>query len=234
MNGESTYKPDFITVENEQTLASDNKVEANNNENLTNDLQNSSADLTDSEVKLIHKQRQKLRLFDPEDVYNFRHIEIGYFQSFLHVISLCISIFSIIGFSYLIINNSQQLVKGIGMISDLNVLDKLCMSFIALYSLFKIKKTLTTKATNFDKRYRIAICANSLNLIVLNYLKLSLLFLALMLTFIQVEYTDETVSSAVYIFENGVVADSLSIITWFIFIVMVVKAFKYCGKGEIK
>lgn len=234
MNGESTYKPDFITVENEQTLASDNKVEANNNENITNDLQNSSVVLTDSEVKLIHKQRQKLRLFDPEGLYNFRHIEIGYFQSFLHVLSMCISLFLISGFFFSAIIDTQQLVKGVGKISDLNLLDKLCMSFIALYGLLNIKKALTTKVTNFDKRYRIAMCANSLSCIIFNYLKLKIFFMVVTLVIIKLKYPDKTVSSAVYIFENGVVADSLSIITWFIFIVIVVKAFKYCGKGKIK
>ncbi|MGK2231610.1 MAG: hypothetical protein ACI92O_000768 [Colwellia sp.] len=145
-----------------------------------------------------------------------------------------ISLFLIIGFYYLVITDTQQLVPGLGRVSDINVLDKLCMSFIALYGLLKIKITFSTKASNFDKRYRIALCANSLNRIALNYLKLSFFSSAIIFTIIQVEFLEISVSDAINIFANGVIADSLSIITWFISIVIVVKALKYCGKGEIK
>jgi len=229
MNGESTYKPNFTAVDAEQI--SESKVELKKNKKLN---ENTDFAFSPSEVSLIQNKRHKLRIFDPEGIYTFKHIEIGYFQSFIHTISLLISLFLIIGFYYLVITGAQQFITGIGRVSDLNVLDKLCMAFIALYGFFKIKKIFNTKVTNFDKRYQIALCANSLNRIVLNYLKLIFFFLAIVLPIRQVQYPEKTVSAALNIFENGVFADSVSIITWFISIIIVVKAFTYCGKGEVK
>ncbi len=107
-----------------------------------NKTSNDNADFafSSSEENLIKKKRHKLRIFDPEGIYTFRHIEIRYFHSFLHTISALISSFLLIGFYYLVIADTQQVVTGIGDVSDINVLDKLCMSFIAIYGLLKIKK----------------------------------------------------------------------------------------------
>ncbi len=234
MNGDPSNIPDFTIVDDEQI--SEAKVESENNKKSNENIGTLETDFVfnPSEVSLIQKKRHKLRVFDPKGIYTFKHIEIGYFQSFLHILSMCISLFLIIAFYYLVVTETQQFVTGLGKVSDLNVLDKLCMSFITFYVFFKIKKTFTTKTTNFDTRYRIALCANSLNRIVLNYLKLTFFFFAIIFMIILVEYPDKTVSSASDLFENGEVADSLSIITWFIFIVIVIKAFKYCGKGELK
>tara|TARA_R110001599_G_scaffold82854_2_gene222840 strand:- start:32489 stop:33193 length:705 start_codon:yes stop_codon:yes gene_type:complete len=234
MNGESTYKPNFNVVDDEPIQ--DPIIEPVNNKQLNENTKISESDLVlnTSEVSLIQKKRHKLRIFDPEGIYTFKHVEIGYFQSFLHAITMFTSLFLIVSFYRLIITDTQKLVYGLGYISDLNVLDKLCMTFIALYGLLKIKKTFTTKVTNFDKRYRLALCANALNSIVLNYLKLSFIFIAMALSIIEVEYPEITLSAAFNILENGLISDSLSIMTWFISIVLVVKAFKYCGKGEIK
>ena len=229
MHGESTYKPNFTVVDDEPTSEPKPKKENNKTSNDKADFAFSS-----SEENLINKKRHKLRIFDPEGIYTFRHIEIGYFQSFLHAISALISLFLIIGFYYLVIADTKQVVTGIGDVSDINVLDKLAMSFIAIYGLLKIKKTLTIKVTKFDIRYRVALCANSLNRIIFNYLKLTFICSTIILTIMQVDYPDKTVSAALRIFENGVLADTLSIITWLISIIIVVKAFKYCGKGENK
>ena len=229
MNGESTYKPNFTVVDDEPTSEPKPKIENNKTSNDNADFAFSS-----SEENLINKKRHKLRIFDPEGIYIFRHIEIGYFHSFMHVISLLIALFLIIGFYYIVITDTQKVVTGIGGVSDINVLDKLCMSFIAFYGLLKIKKTLTTKVAKFDIRYRIALCANSLNRIIFNYLKLIFICSTIILTVMQAHSPDKTVSAAFSIFENGVLADTLSIITWFISIVIVVKSFKYCGKGENK
>ena len=135
MNGESTYKPNFTVIDDEPTSEPKPKKENNKTSNDNADFAFSS-----SEENLINKKRHKLRIFDPEGIYTFRHIEIGYFHSFLHAISALISLFLIIGFYYLVIAETQQIVTGIGDVSDINVLDKLCMSFIAIYGLLKIKK----------------------------------------------------------------------------------------------
>jgi|GEM_PF-1719395 len=233
MDGEFTYKPNFTVVDHKSSKF---KPESKNNKQSkdnANTLEHSSV-LDPNEVGFIQKKRHKIRIFDPEGIYTFRHIEISYFQSFLHTLSMLISLFLIISFYYFVITDTQKFVTDLGRVSDINTLDKLCMFFIALYSLLKIKKTITTKVTNFNKRYCIAICANSLNTIVLNYLKLIFFFLVIILTIIQREYPEKTVSFAFNLFENGVLADTLSIITWFITIMIVIKAFKYCGKGEIK
>lgn len=227
MNGESTYKPNFTVVDDEPTSEPNPKKENNKTSNDNADFAFSS-----SEESLIKKKRHKLRIFDPEGIYTFRHIEIGYFHSFLHVISLLIALFLIMVFYYLVITDTQKVVTGIGDVSDINVLDKLCLSFITIYGFVKIKKTLITKVTVFDIRYRIALCANSLSRIVFNSLKLIFICLTIILMIMKVYFPDKTVSAAFSIFENGVLADTLSIITWFISIIIVVKAFKYCGKGE--
>lgn len=229
MNGESTYKPNFTVIDDEPTSEPKPKKENNKTSNDNADFAFNS-----SEENLIKKKRHKLRIFDPEGIYTFRHIEIGYFHSFLHAISALISLFLIISYYRLSITETQQLVPGVGYISDLNVLDKLCMTFIALYGVIKVKSVFNVKVTPFNKRYRLALCANAFNRFVLNYLKLIVAFLVFQFLIIQVKYLDLTVGEALELTLNGTMTDTISIITWFISIIIVVKAFKYCGKGENK
>lgn len=226
MNGESTFKPNF-TVDDVPTSESNLGKEYNKATSESTDFA-----ISPSEEDLIKKKRHKLRLNDPEGVYTFRHIEIGYFHSFIHVISLLIALFLIISFYLLVIEDTQQIVTGVGYVSDINLLDKLSMSFIAVYGFLKIKSTLFTKMSKFDIRYRIALCVNALNRIIVNYLKLIFIYSTIALTSIQVYSPNQAVSDAFRVFENGVLADTISIIIWFISITIVIKAFKYCGKGE--
>lgn len=98
----------------------------------------------------------------------------------------------------------------------------------------KVKSVFNVKVTQFNKRYRLALCANAFNRFVLNYLKLIVAFLVFQFLIIQVKYLDLTVGEAIELTLNGTMADTISIITWFISIIIVVKAFKYCSKGENK
>jgi len=234
MNGESTYKPNFTVVDDIE-LPEPNLEEKSNSQTKETTLPlEDNADLNPNEINLIYGERHKMRLFDPKGIYTFRHIKISNFQSFLHTLSICISLLLIVNFYRLLITGSHQFVSGLGKVNNLNLLDKLSMTFIAIYGFIKIKKVVSIKVTKFYTRYRLALCANAINFIVLNYFKLSILFLALQLLIIRVKYPNKRVDIAFDLIQNGVMADTLSIITWFISIIIVIKAFKYCSVGETK
>ncbi|MGK2233876.1 MAG: hypothetical protein ACI92O_003086 [Colwellia sp.] len=86
MNGESTYQQNFTVVDEE---ISNSNAETENNKQPTENAKTLQADfvLAPSEISLIQKKRHKLRIFDPKGIYTFKHIEISYFQSFLHTLS---------------------------------------------------------------------------------------------------------------------------------------------------
>lgn len=46
-----------------------------------------------NELNFIEQHRTKLRLFDPAGIYQFRHIQLGFFQSFFQLITFIISFF---------------------------------------------------------------------------------------------------------------------------------------------
>lgn len=54
--------------------------------------------LSDSESKFILNARKKLRLLDPEGVYQFKGNAIPYYQSLMHLISLLFSVNLIVFF----------------------------------------------------------------------------------------------------------------------------------------
>lgn len=233
MDDESSYKTNFILIDDEKVSESDVETDNNKQSNKDNNTLEKDFSFAPSELSLVKKNRKKIRIFDPEGIYDFRHIEIGYFYSLLHILSICISLPLILGSYYFAIAESQQVMPSLGEVSNLNMLDKLCMAFIVLYGFSKIKKVFTTKVTKFDIRYRIALCANSLNCIVLNHLKLLILTYAAFLMLMLSENSEKTVSAAFDIFLNGTLADTIAIISWFISIAITINAFKYCGKGEV-
>jgi len=232
MNGESTYKPNYTMVDDEQIAKPNIETETNNQTKKTAVPLKPKIELVPNEIELISSKRHKLRLFDPKGIYTFRHIEVSYYQSFLHVLSMCVSLFLIVSFYRLIITDSHQFVSGIGDVNDLNVLDKLSLWFIALYSFIKVKKAIFIKVAKFHIRYRLALCANAFNLIILNHLKLLIVLLALNLFMIQGYHPEKSVNVALDLIENGVMTDTISIFIWFLSIMIVINALKYCGKGE--
>ncbi|MCQ8849067.1 hypothetical protein NQT74_10790 [Alteromonas stellipolaris] len=205
-----------------------------NNEAKTSQNQNGqplkSLDVSDLESKFIQKARKKIRLFDPEGIYQFKGSAIPYYQSFLHLISLLVSLYLIAYYFAVIIFSELEHLDGVGNTSYLTTIDKLFMVTLAALTVFKLKKLISVKITHYDVRYKLALAANGFNRIVINLVKFSIYFLALALFIIGLDHPNETILGAFDRLGNGVIADSLTFFSWIVTTLIFVKAFKHFGK----
>lgn len=235
MNGESTYEPNFVIHEEDKTTTEQREYE----DNLKPTTQATavkgevSNKLINREVEFIEAQRNKLRLFDPKGVYFYRHIAISYFQSGLHAISLLVSCYLIYLFMLEIGAANKAFVDGIGWVSDKTLLEKLAnvicigLFFTQLRGLFKLKKS------DGGNRYKLAMLANAINLIVINHLKVLIL---LVVTVMLYAFSLSDVLSPNMILEtlsNGVLSDVSDALLSLITIIIFVRALRFCKK-ELK
>ncbi|GHB59012.1 hypothetical protein GCM10008107_05170 [Psychrosphaera saromensis] len=234
MNGNSDTEPNFVIINDTKELQSVRTLEE-----IEQTVKQSEEVVGDKyfnkiEIELIEKLRHKLRLFDPQGIYTFRDIEIGYGQSIIHLCSLLLSLSYITFYLYglIVMTNPDEMVPGLGYVSDINVLDKLCFYFILIFTFSKIKKLTKVKVGKYSIRYKIALCANSLNRVLLDIFKLMILMFFITFTY---TYTpDITPSILIKIYLNGVVGDTISFIEWLIIIIIVVRTLKPFGEGAAK
>ena len=214
MNGEPSLEPNFVLVdEDKATESSESEVCEQANAHTVE----SEDDLAvaSNELEYIKKKRKQLRLFDPAGVYDFRHVEIGYMHSLWHVLSLCCSLFIFYGMYLLNVAVAKVAIAGLGEVSDLSVLDMLGLTFVIIYPLIKIRKILTSKVSDYNKRYQLSMLANAFNYIALNYFRLLLVFAAIDLAILTIDYGELSVNVAMEQLSNGVMFDSFSIVLWF-------------------
>ncbi|ATC99575.1 hypothetical protein [Pseudoalteromonas spongiae] len=231
MNGESSFEPNFVLVDEEKAIDPSESDVCEQANTLSVDSEN-GLPITSNELEYIKKKRKQLRLFDPAGVYDFRHVEISYLHSFWHVLSICCSLIIFYGLSILNISETKVVITGLGEVSDLSVLDIIGLTFVTVYPLIKLKQVLSSKVSEFNKRYQLALFANAFNLINLNYLKLLILFFAIDLAVLIIDYSEIRVDSAIEKLYDGVLYDTFLIIHWFILSIVFIRAFKYCGKGK--
>lgn len=222
-------QPSFANEKQETPESRTDNNEAKPSQNQ-NEQELKTFKLSDLESKFILKARKKIRLLDPEGVYQFKGTAIPYYQSFIHLISLLFSLYLITCYFALIVFSELEHLDGVGNTSDLTVIDKLFMITLAALTVFKLKKLLTVKVTYYDVRYKLALAANGFNLIVLNILKFSIYFLALALFIIGLDHPNETILGAFDRLGNGVTADSLTFFSWIVTLLIFIKAFKRFGK----
>ncbi len=222
-------QPSFANEKQETPESRTDNNEAKPSQNQ-NEQELKTFKLSDLESNFILKARKKIRLFDPEGIYQFKGSAIPYYQSFLHLISLLVSLYLIAYYFAVIVFSDLEHLDGVGNTSDLTVIDKLFMITLAALTVFKLKKLLTVKVTYYDVRYKLALAANGFNLIVLNILKFSIYFLALALFIIGLDHPNETILGAFDRLGNGVTADSLTFFSWIVTLLIFIKAFKRFGK----
>ncbi|WP_022944913.1 hypothetical protein [Pseudoalteromonas ruthenica] len=232
MNGESSLGPNFASVDDEKAADSVSESSVHEKIDMRSINEKQTTSVASCELEYLKKKRNKLRLFDPAGVYDFRHVEISYTHSLCHVLSLCCSLFIFYGSAILTALLAKTEILGLGEVSDLPFLDKIGLTFVILYPLIKISQILTTKVSEFNKRYQLAMCANAFNLLNLNGIKFVTLLLAIELIILVAGYGELSVNLALAELSNGFMADTLSALTWVISVIIAVKAFKYCGKGK--
>jgi hypothetical protein len=232
MNGNSDADPNFVIINDSKELESVSTIDE-----MEQRVKHSKETIGDqnfnkTEIELIEKQRHKLRLFDPQGIYNFRHIEISYGQSFVQICSLFVSLLCIAFCTYtvLMMTFPDQIVLGLGHVNDLNVLDKLCLYFLLIFTLLKVKKLIETKAGKYSIRYKIALCANSFNRVLLDTLKLTILIYFIVFIYSSINTPDISMAEFIEFYFYGVVGDTISFIEWFFTIIIVVRALKPIGK----
>lgn len=219
MREESSIEPNFVLVDDENTDASSTSREQ-------------ISPITSSELEYLKRKAKKLKLFEPAEVYEFKHIEINYLHSFWHALTFICSILLFYGLAILMVLDTKVTISGVGEVSDLTVLDILGLAITTIYPLIKIKQTLTAHVTKFNKRYQLALCANAFNRVNLNYLKLLIFISALNLHILFTQDESMELGIAIEQLFNGVLYDTLSVLWWLLSIIIVVKAFKYNGKGK--
>jgi hypothetical protein len=232
MNGESTYEPNFVINEEDKASTEQKEFE----ESLksippTTALKDeASIKLIDREVEFIEGQRSKLRLFDPKGVYFYRHNTISYFQSAFHIISLLVSCYLI----YLLLletsSLSKEFVQGIGWVSNITLIERMADITILVVLFVQFRGLFKHQGLSALRRYKLAMLANAINNVVINHLKLIVLFLILMMLYF---FSIGSLVEADAVFEklsNGVIADVYEALLIIISIAIIVRAFRFCNK----
>ena len=222
-------QPSFVNdkPETPESRTDNNEAKLSKNQN---EQPLKSLNVSDLESKFILKARKKIRLFDPEGVYQFKGNAIPYYQSFVHLISLLLSLCLIFYYFVVFVFSELEHLDGVGDTSDLTTIDKLFMITLAALTVFKLKKLISVKVTHYGVRYKLALASNGFNLIVLNLLKFSIYFLALAIFIIGFDHPNETILGAFERLENGVMSDSLAFFSWIVTALIFVKAFLRFGK----
>jgi hypothetical protein len=233
MTSESTYQPNFVINEEDNTSPEQKEFEEGLKSIPPTKVakEEASIKLIDREVEFIEGQRSKLRLFDPKDVYFYRHITINYFQSVFHFISLLIScsvIFLLIGLGY---SESQTIVKGIGWVSNITTIEKMINVFTVIFFIYQLRKLFNLQGLSGLKRYKLAMLANSINLTVINFIKVIILFSALLMFTLIISDPNENINVILSRLSNGVFFDVINAFFLLVGVVIFVLAFRFCSKG---
>ena len=186
--------------------------------------------LTDSESQFILRAREKLRLFDPEGVYQFRETKIRTYQFFFHVVSLLLSVMFIGFYFLLVLATSIEKLDSVGSIMDVTPIDNIFILSLVALLYVKLKKLVSVKVTNYDVRYKLALAANAFNRITLNLVKFTIYFFALAMFTISIDHPNESINAAFNRLDNGVMADSFMFISWIVTLLIFIQAFKRFGK----
>lgn len=179
------------------------------------------------ELDFLERERNKLRLFDPQSVYRFRHIKLGILQSCVHFLSLVVSIICLICVWYY--SQSDEVnIPGVGLVSNTTLMDdlyKYSLLLIVVSGIVALNKQL--KQTPL-RLYLLAMLANSINRAVLNLFKLLVLSLAGFSIFVLA--SEISLSEAIAFLDNGVSADVLLAVSYFLDLLIVGFAFRFCHK----
>jgi len=182
-----------------------------------------------SEIEFLNRHRGKLRLCDPKGVYEFRHIQQTWLQSSLQLVTMLVSIACMVSLYYLYYQGSKEIMAGIGEVSNLIWVDAFEMFMIVGIIVMTIKRLGKQAKQHPQKRYRLAMLANSFNRMWFNYFRLLLVVLILLIAANIIKYPEVALINFDY-FEEGAVADLANAIFTLIVIFICFRAFRFCGK----
>jgi hypothetical protein len=232
MNGESKYEPNFVINEEGKTSIEQQKFEDSLKSipPITAVKDKAQNELIKREVEYIKGKRKKLRLIDPKGVYFYRHISISYFQTAFHIITLLVSCYLI----YLLLLETSSLgkefVKGIGWVSNITLIERMAGIIVLVVLFIQLRGLFKHQGLSALRRYKLAMLANAINNVVINHLKLIVLFLILMMLY---SFSIGSLVKADAVFEklsNGVIADVYEALLIIISITIIVRAFRFCNK----
>lgn len=229
MNGESAYQPDFVVVkepteelQQEEVPLKQSPIEA--------PITTVKTELLNREIDFVHKQRKKLRLFDPKGVYFYRHMPISYLHSFFHLVSLVVSCLIIHLLWQESINVNEEVIKGIGEVSNITVLDWVFYILSLIVIIRQLNVLYQLKGNNINKRYKLSMLSNAVGRVVLDHTKIfiiSLTFIGVLLLFNEPFIEPEVFSE---MFSNGVFADIFYVAISLLSLIILIRAFRFCGK----
>lgn len=179
------------------------------------------------ELGFMERERNKLRLFDPQNVYFFRHVKPSFFQSCLHFLSLVVS-FVCLFCAWYFSRPDEVNIPGVGLVSDTTLMDdlyKYAFLLIVVSGVVALNKRL--KQTPL-RLYLLAMLANSFNRAVLNLFKLLVLSLAGFSIFVLASAM--SLEQSIAFVDNGVSADVLLAVSYFFDLLIVGFAFRFCHK----
>jgi hypothetical protein len=228
MNGESTYQPDFVVVDEDNLESKKENPPVADKVNKQEPLDN---DFNQREIDFVNKQRHKLRVINPKGVYFFRHITISYFHSAIHLLSLLVSGYIIFNFLLMVNMDDKVLVKGIGWVNNENLIEKITQLIISVVLIIQLKALIGLEKTKGLKRYKLAMIANAVNRTVLNYFKFLSLCLASLMVFLLAADSTRKFNISFNTLSNGTFADLFIPFASLIAVIVIVRAFRFCGKG---
>jgi hypothetical protein len=233
MNGESTYPPNFVIDEGNKVPVERKAFEHSEELLVADDVvkDDEQTELIKREVQFVENQRKKLRLFDPKGVYFYRHINISYYQSAFHIMSLLISCYLIYEFMLLGLSEGRGFVKGIGWVSNTTLLETMVDIFVLIVLFIQLRGLFKVHGIVGLKRYKLAMLANSINSVVVIHLKLIVFFMIIIMAY---AYSLESLVQADALWktlENGVVADVFDALFLITSAVIILCSFRFCKRG---
>lgn len=186
--------------------------------------------ITSKENNFLITSRNKIRISNPKLAYFYKEVPLSWLASVCHFISLTISLI-ILALGYLLFWANHQLnIPGIGMLNSFNPADityLLITSIFLLYVIYRVYKIRIGA-----RGYRLAIIANSVNLLVLHTLKAAILVLSILMIiyFVDIKLFHILVPEL----KNGAFADLLTVSLQLYSVVISIYCLRFCLKGEKK
>ncbi len=229
MNGESAYQPDFVVVKEPTEELQQEEVPSKKSP-IEDPITKAKTELLNREVDFIHKQRKKLRLFDPKGVYFYRHMPISYLHSFFHLVSLGVSCLIIHLLWQWSLNVDEEVVKGIGEVSNTTMLDWLFFIMSLIVIIRQLTVLYQLKGADINKRYKLSMLSNAVGRVVLNHTKIFIIFFMFFGALLLFDFSLAELEVFSEMFVNGVFADIFDAAISLLSLIILIRAFRFCGK----
>jgi len=209
-----------------------NKTTGKDTDNTTEKTYSTSSEpLLQHELDRIKTQRVAFHFANPSECYFNRHVPLHWFTTLLHCFFLVASILAITSTVLLLLQTPDDLkmVQGIGVVSDITLIDIFYIGLMFYLIGFGIKNLIAKTKTLKGQSYRIAMLCNAFSYIVINHLKL--IFYIISLFSITALFREIHIDDAMSYVTEGAFADTFNALQGVISLTIFYRGFRHSYQG---